>query len=107
MEATGRAFRVTQILMPLANTQNFIVVYPNAALTGGSLQFNKYADAAPSFGTTGDPGFGTIGDPNAPDDVLFTSDLINYLSTTYQINRNRVYATGHYLGIRKFTHYHE
>jgi endoglucanase len=79
----------------LANTQNFIVVYPDAALTGGSLQFNKYADAAPGFGTTGDPGFGGTGDPNAPDDVLFTSDLIAYLSTTYQINRNRVYATGH------------
>jgi endoglucanase len=79
----------------LANTQKFIVVYPDAALTGGSLQFNKYADAAPGFGTTGDPGFGGTGDPNAPDDVLFTSDLIDYFSGIYKINRNKVYATGH------------
>jgi endoglucanase len=56
----------------LANTENFIVVYPDAALTGGSLQFNKYADTAPGFGTTSDPSFGGTGDPNAPDDVLFT-----------------------------------
>jgi endoglucanase len=79
----------------LANTENFIVVYPDAQLTGGSLQFNKYADTAPGFGTTGDPGFGGIGDPNAPDDVLFTSDLIDYFSSIYKINRNKVYATGH------------
>ena len=79
----------------LANTENFIVVYPDAQLTGGSLQFNKYADAAPGFDTTGDPGFGGTGDPNAPDDVLFTSDLIDYFSSIYKINRNRVYATGH------------
>jgi endoglucanase len=79
----------------VANTYNFIVVYPDAQLTGGSLQFNKYADAAPGFGTTGDPSFGGTGDPNAPDDVLFTSDLIDYFSSIYKINRNRVYATGH------------
>ena len=33
----------------LANTQNFIVVYPDAVLVGGTLQFNKYADAAPGL----------------------------------------------------------
>ena len=92
---TGAGFQSYAGFDALANTQNFIVVYPDAQLTGGSLQFNKYADNAPGFGTTGDPNFGGIGDPNAPDDVLFTSDLIAYLSSTYQINRNRVYATGH------------
>jgi endoglucanase len=79
----------------LADAQNFIVVYPDAALVGGSLQFNKYADNSPGFGTAGDTGFGTNPDPNAPDDVLFTSDLITYFSDTYKINRNKVYATGH------------
>lgn len=79
----------------LANTENFIVVYPDAQLTGGSLKFNKYADTAPGFGTTGDPSFGGTGDLNAPDDVLFTSDLIDYFSSIYKINRNRVYVTGH------------
>jgi poly(3-hydroxybutyrate) depolymerase len=79
----------------LADSQNFIVVYPNAALVGGTLQFNKYADNAVGFGTAGDPSFGTSPDPNAPDDVLFTSDIIDYLSDIYKINRNKVYATGH------------
>jgi endoglucanase len=92
---TGAGFQSYAGFDALANTNNFIVVYPDAKLVGGSLQFNKYADAAPGFGTAGDPSFGTSPDPNAPDDVQFTSDLIDYLYTTYNINRNRVYATGH------------
>ena len=92
---TGAGFQSYAGLDAIANTQNFIVIYPDAKTVGGTLQFNKYADASPGFGTAGDPNFGTTPDPNAPDDVQFTSDLIDYLYTTYKINRNQVYATGH------------
>ena len=91
----GAGFQSYAGLDALANSQNFIVVYPNAVSVGGTLQFNKYADNAVGFGTVGDAGFGTSPDPNAPDDVLFTSDIINYFSDSFKINRNRVYATGH------------
>lgn len=91
----GAGFESYAGLDALANTQNFIVVYPDAATVGGSLQFNKYADTAPGFGASGDANGPNPPDPNAPDDVLFTSDLIDYFANTYRINRNRVYATGH------------
>ncbi|GAB3948958.1 hypothetical protein GCM10028805_24510 [Spirosoma harenae] len=92
---TGAGFQSYAGLDAIANTQNFIVVYPNAATVGGSIQFNKYADTAPGFGSAGDSGGPNPPDPNAPDDVLLTSDLIDYFAQTYHINRNRVYVTGH------------
>ena len=92
---TGAGFQGYAGLDALANTQNFIVVYPDAVSVGGSIQFNKYADNAPGFGTAGDTSGPNPADPNAPDDVLFTSDLINYFAQTYHINQNRVYVTGH------------
>lgn len=91
---TGAGFAAIAGLDAVADAQNFIVVYPDAALVGGSLQFNKYADAVPGFGAPGDANGPNPADPNAPDDVRFTSDLIDYLFLTYRINRNRVYATG-------------
>ncbi|WP_461114675.1 glycoside hydrolase family 9 protein [Spirosoma jeollabukense] len=92
---TGTSFQSYAGLDAVANTQNFIVVYPNAVSVGVSIQFNKYADTAPGFGSAGDTDGPNPADPNAPDDVLFTSDLINYFTQTYQINPNRVYVTGH------------
>ena len=92
---TGASLQAYAGLDAIANAQNFIVVYPNAASVGGSLQFNKYADTAPGFGTTGDTDGPNPADPNAPDDVLFTSGLIDYFAQNYGINRNRVYVTGH------------
>ena len=92
---TGAGFQAYAGLDAIANTQNFIVVYPDAVNVGGSLQFNKYADTSPGFGTAGDANGPNPADPNAPDDVLFTSDLIDYFAQTYRINRNRVYVTGH------------
>lgn len=71
----------------LANSQNFIVVYPNSTTIWGTLQWNKYADAQ--------PGFAPSNEANAADDVQFTADLIDYFANHYAINRNRVYATGH------------
>ena len=66
-----------------ANASNFIAVYPDA-LNG---DWNRYVDDQP-----GDAG---LGNPNAPDDVLFISDLISYFCSTYHINSQKVYATGH------------
>ncbi|MBD2699270.1 glycoside hydrolase family 9 protein [Spirosoma sp. BT702] len=92
---TGAGLQGYAGLDNVANTQNFIVVYPNAVTVGGGIQFNKYADTSPGFGSAGDSNGPNPIDPNAPDDVLLTSDLIDYFAQTYQINRSRVYATGH------------
>jgi polyhydroxybutyrate depolymerase len=69
-----------------ANANNYIVVYPDAINTS----WNRYADNVP-----GDAG---LGNANAPDDVAFISDLIDYFCSTYKINRNKIYATGHSAG---------
>jgi poly(3-hydroxybutyrate) depolymerase len=69
----------------IADQNNFIAVYPNAYQSGGL--WNKFVDFAP-----GDSGSGNY---TAPDDVLFFSDLTDYLCTTYTINTAKVYATGH------------
>jgi poly(3-hydroxybutyrate) depolymerase len=67
----------------LADTENFLAVYPDALGT----EFNKYVDNA----------IGHAGSnlPNAPDDVKFVSDIIDYFFSTYGIDRSRVYVTGH------------
>jgi poly(3-hydroxybutyrate) depolymerase len=70
----------------IADANNFLVVYPNAI----SNTWNRYVDTIP-----GDAGFGN---PAAPDDVLFTADLIDYFCKTYGINPNKVYASGHSAG---------
>lgn len=70
----------------VADSQNFMAIYPNAI----SSSWNRYVDNVP-----GDAG---LNNPNAPDDVLFISDLIDYLCTTYGINKNKVYACGHSAG---------
>jgi poly(3-hydroxybutyrate) depolymerase len=64
---------------------NYLAVYPNSNQAGGL--WNKFADNTP-----GDAG---TGNTTAVDDVIFFSDLIDYLCTTYEINRGQVYATGH------------
>jgi poly(3-hydroxybutyrate) depolymerase len=70
----------------VANANNYIVVYPDAK--NGS--WNRYVD-----NVAGDAG---LGNPNAPDDVQYISDLIDYFCATYKINKNKVYATGHSAG---------
>ena len=70
----------------VSNTSNFIAVYPSA-LNGA---WNRYVDDQP-----GDAG---LENPDAPDDILFISDLISYFCTTYHINAQKVYATGHSAG---------
>jgi mannan endo-1,4-beta-mannosidase len=71
----------------VADTANFIVVYPDALSTLWGVQWNKYADAL--------AGFAAIPDPNAADDVQFIADLIDFFYINYGIDRNKVYATGH------------
>jgi poly(3-hydroxybutyrate) depolymerase len=70
----------------IADANNFLVIYPDAV----SGAWNRYVDDVP-----GDAG---LGNPGAPDDVLFISDLIDHLCSTYQVNANKVYASGHSAG---------
>jgi poly(3-hydroxybutyrate) depolymerase len=70
----------------IADAQNFIAVYPDAV----NATWNRYVDNVP-----GDAG---LGDANAPDDVLFISNMIDYFCSTYHINAGRVYVTGHSAG---------
>lgn len=84
---TGQGIKGYSGFDAVADQQNFLVVYPDAALIGGSAQWNVYVDDQ--------PGHGGVGEPTAPDDVLFTSDLIHYFCTTYDINPAKVYVSGH------------
>ena len=61
--------------MPIADTANIIMVYPNGTLSGGSTYWNA--------------GFG-----GAVNDIGFMSDLIDTLLTQYNIDANCVYSCG-------------
>ncbi len=69
-----------------ADAQNFLAVYPNAIANN----WNRSADNVAGDACTGSS--------NPSNDVLFISDLIDYLCVTYQINKNKVYASGHSAG---------
>jgi polyhydroxybutyrate depolymerase len=60
---------------PIADTAHFLMVYPNATVYNGQPTWNS--------------GFGM-----PVDDVGFISDLIDSLSTSYNINQNAVYSCG-------------
>ena len=63
----------------IADTANFLVVYPNGTFLGGTDRFwNAGLTTSPSFAN----------------DVLFISDLISHLLTRYSIDASRVYACG-------------
>ena len=70
----------------LADANNFIVVYPQAVKIGNDVQWNVYVD--------GMPGHAGVGVDDAPDDVLFTRDIIAYLATNFTVDVSRVYASG-------------
>jgi endoglucanase len=72
----------------LGQSQNFITVYPDAQTVAGSVQWNKFADNALGSGDNGNDG-------NAPDDVQYISDLIDYFSKKFGINKSKVYVSGH------------
>ncbi len=83
---TGAGIQGSTGFDAVADANNFLAIYPDAV--GGA--WNRYVDNVP-----GDAG---LGNPGAPDDVLFISDLIDYLCATYFIDPNKVYASGHSAG---------
>jgi poly(3-hydroxybutyrate) depolymerase len=70
----------------MSNTDNFIVVYPQAVLIGADIQWNVYVDDQ--------PGHAGVGDNSAPDDVQFTRDILTYLQANFPIEPTRIFATG-------------
>ncbi len=70
----------------LADEYNFVVVYPQAVRINNVVQWNAYVDDQ--------PGHGGVGADDAPDDVLFTHDIIDYVFDEYAIDKSHVYATG-------------
>jgi polyhydroxybutyrate depolymerase len=62
--------------MPIADTANFLMVYPNGTFSSGQRYWNAGLYSA------------------GVDDIGFLSDLIDSLDLTYNINLNRVYSTG-------------
>ena len=79
---TNSAWQVTSDMRPIADTADFILVYPQAR-------------PDPSDGDS----FNWI--PKVPgtfDDVPFFSSLIDTIASNYQIDQNRIYACGYSLG---------
>lgn len=79
---TNSAWQVTSDMRPIADTSDFILVYPQAR-------------PDPSDGNS----FNWI--PKVPgtfDDVPFFSSLIDTIASNYQIDQNRIYACGYSLG---------
>jgi poly(3-hydroxybutyrate) depolymerase len=70
---TSAGMAATSGFNALADQNNFIAVYPQSLLINNSvLEWNVYVDDK--------PGHAGAGDPNAPDDILFTRDMIAKLS---------------------------
>jgi polyhydroxybutyrate depolymerase len=79
---TNSAWRISSDMRPIADTADFILVYPQAR-------------PDPSDGNS----FNWI--PKVPgtfDDVPFFSSLIDTIASNYQIDQNRIYACGYSLG---------
>lgn len=70
----------------LADQYGFCVIYPQGTRIKEDIQWNCYVDGAP-----GDDGLGVA---DAPDDVQFTRDMIDYMARTFATDTTRVYATG-------------
>lgn len=83
---TGAGIQAASGMDATADQNNFITIYPDAVNTS----WNRFADNVP-----GDAG---MGNSNAPDDVQFIRSIIDYLCSTYTVNTNRVYVTGHSAG---------
>lgn len=62
--------------MPIADTANFLMVYPNGTFSSGQRFWNAGISGA------------------LVNDIAFLSALIDSLDLTYNINLNRVYSTG-------------
>ncbi len=86
----GAFIKQTSGFDAVADANGFIAVYPNATIVGGISQWNAYVDEV--------AGHAGINDENATDDVIFVDDLIQYFCSTYGIDAQRIYATGHSYG---------
>ncbi|MEO6038189.1 MAG: PHB depolymerase family esterase [Saprospiraceae bacterium] len=62
---------------PIADTANFLIVHPNGTVDG---QGNRF--------------WNTFGGPSTVDDVGFIANLIDSLRAVYNLDPNRIYATG-------------
>ncbi len=82
---TGDGIRQVTGFDGIADANNFVVVYPDAAINAAfwNSKIFSYRFDNPS---------------NANDDLAFVDDLIAYFYEHYGINRNKVYATGHSSG---------
>jgi len=84
---TSAGMAATSGFNALSDQNNFIAVYPQSLLINNSvLEWNVYVDDK--------PGHAGAGDPNAPDDILFTRDMIGKLSADFMIDTKKVYASG-------------
>ena len=67
-------------MRPLAESNNFILVYPQGSLLGGYPHWNA--------------GLDNNENKSSVDDYGFVEELINYISSNLSINQNRIYSCG-------------
>ena len=77
-------------MRPLAESNNFILVYPQGSLLGGYPHWNA--------------GLDNNENKSSVDDYGFVEELINYISSNLSINQNRIYSCGFSNG--SFFHIH-
>lgn len=78
---TASDFVETADMRSLAESENFIVVYPQGTLLGGYPHWNSSAPSSDN--------------KSSVDDIGFIEALIENISSTYSINENRIYAAGY------------
>mgnify|MGYP001260356441 FL=1 len=78
---TASDFVETADMRSLAESENFIVVYPQGTLLGGYPHWNSSAPSSDN--------------KSSVDDIGFVEALIENISSTYSINKNRIYAAGY------------
>lgn len=82
---SGRQFAVSSGLGEKAEKEHFIVVFPDGVKRPGTIGLRTWN----AGGCCGYAAYSAI------NDVLFISEMIDYLSANYNVNARRVYVTGH------------
>ncbi|WP_461083427.1 extracellular catalytic domain type 1 short-chain-length polyhydroxyalkanoate depolymerase [Spirosoma flavus] len=83
---SGQQFAIQSKWSDKADREGFIVVYPDGVQNPGVLRLRTWNAGACC---------GQVASTQRIDDVGFISKLIDKLSTTYQIDSKKVFATGH------------
>ena len=78
---TASDFVETADMRSLAESENFIAVYPQGTFLGGYPHWNSSAPSSDN--------------KSSVDDIGFIEALIENISSTYSINENRIYAAGY------------